>query len=88
MIAIAELYQVNILVINDKGYFYLGARYNAKAKRALMIAYKNGNHYDTVSNVEASMLIKICEDAIESEKKWILFEKEIQNCNQIVYEIE
>lgn len=86
--AITAIYQVNILVIQNDGSSYLGSRYSPNAKRSLMVTYKNNDHYDSVSNVVEAMLERFCEMAIESERKWISFQNDIINCDQIVYEIE
>lgn len=53
--SISELYKVNIITINEDGSCHIGA-FNVKYERMAFIAFRNGNHYDSVVEIDTKTL--------------------------------
>lgn len=75
MLAVSNIYHVNILVFNEKGPFYLASGYSNEYDRTLLLAYricKGGNHtnkydhYDSVCGANEELLYK-CADELATK---------------------
>lgn len=54
--AVSELKKVNIITITENGSCNLVHLLNTKFDRSVFIAYRNGNHYDSVAEIDANTL--------------------------------
>lgn len=71
--AISQMYQVNIVVINDDGTCNLPIRFHSKKTRTIMIGYSSAgdsnsrNHYDSIASISDFLMVKFSADLMKKE---------------------
>lgn len=72
ILAVSNMFKVNIIIFNERGSFYFATGYNSKYERSIFLAYRIGsqskdgkfeyNHYDSVCEINESLLYKCVKD--------------------------
>lgn len=66
--AISNMYDVNIVIIDEKSYT-LACKFDEKKKRTITVAYRNQNHFDSVIELSEESIVHNAKLMIENEKK-------------------
>lgn len=73
--AISEIYEVNILIINEDGSCNMVGSFNMKFNRTIIITYRDGNHYDSVSVMNEKTILYFTKSLLTEQNKLVHNEK-------------
>lgn len=70
VIALSEIYKMNILFINDNGSCNMVRRFDETFSHSIILAYRrNGNHYESIVTMDNPTIIHFAKSFIEGEIK-------------------
>lgn len=69
--AISEIYEVNILIINEDGSCNMVGSFKVEFNRTIMITYRSGNHYDSVSVMDDKTILHFARSLVAEQRKQV-----------------
>lgn len=78
--AVSAMNEVNIVVIRDSGKCNMATPYNSEFGRSIVIAYRNGNHYDSVSSMSEILIHEYANNLAKQHQKYV---QNIKNNNNM-----
>lgn len=71
LLALSELYKINILIINGDGSSNMINRFERSFDRTILLAYRNENHYDSVVAMNDRTILHHAKNLVANEIKSI-----------------